>query len=61
MIDESIIISVKKIISLDIFLGYKVVFGGEENSFYVPHEPLNRHYQQIQEWVAEGNTIEEVD
>lgn len=27
----------------------------------VPLEPANRHYQMIQEWVAEGNTIEEGD
>ena len=25
----------------------------------VPVEPKNRHYQAIQEWVADGNTIEE--
>ncbi len=25
----------------------------------VPLDPANRHYQMIQEWVAEGNTIEE--
>ena len=25
----------------------------------VPINPDNRHYQAIQEWVAEGNTIEE--
>jgi hypothetical protein len=24
----------------------------------VPINPDNRHYQAIQEWVAEGNTIE---
>jgi len=24
----------------------------------VPLDPRNRHYQAIQEWVAEGNTIE---
>ena len=24
-------------------------------------DPNNRHYQAIQEWVAEGNTIEEAD
>ena len=24
-------------------------------------DPDNRHYQAIQEWVAEGNTIEEAD
>tara|TARA_R100000789_G_C3003523_1_gene149490 strand:+ start:1146 stop:1328 length:183 start_codon:yes stop_codon:yes gene_type:complete len=25
----------------------------------VPLDIANRHYQEIQEWVAEGNTIEE--
>ena len=28
---------------------------------YVPLDPANRHYQAIQEWVAEGNTIEEAE
>ena len=27
----------------------------------VPLDPANRHYQAIQEWVAEGNTIQEAD
>jgi len=27
----------------------------------VPHEPANRHYIAILEWVAEGNTIQEAD
>jgi hypothetical protein len=27
----------------------------------VPINPDNRHYQAIQEWVAEGNTIQEAD
>jgi hypothetical protein len=27
----------------------------------VPHDPDNRHYQEIQEWVAKGNTIAEAD
>ena len=27
----------------------------------VPQDPDNRHYQAIQEWVADGNTIEEAD
>ena len=27
----------------------------------VPLDSANRHYQAIQEWVAEGNTIEEAD
>ena len=32
---------------------------GEKMS--VPIDPANRHYQAIQEWVAEGNTIQEAD
>ena len=28
---------------------------------YIPLDPANRHYQAIQEWVAEGNTIQEAD
>ena len=27
----------------------------------VPIDPDNRHYQAIQEWVKEGNKIEEAD
>ena len=27
----------------------------------VPHNTDNRHYQAIQEWVAEGNKIEDAD
>ena len=27
----------------------------------VPLDENNRHYQEIQEWVAEGNTIQEAD
>ena len=30
-------------------------------TLFVPLDPDNRHYQAIQEWVAEGNTIEEAD
>ena len=28
---------------------------------FVPLDSDNRHYQAIQEWVAEGNTIQEAD
>ena len=35
------------------------VMGGE--TWSMPLSPNNRHYQAIQEWVAEGNTIEEAD
>ena len=27
----------------------------------IPIDPANRHYQAIQEWVAEGNKIEDAD
>ena len=27
----------------------------------VPQDPVNRHYQAIKEWVAEGNKIEDAD
>ena len=29
--------------------------------WYIPLEPNNRHYQAIQEWVARGNKIEDAD
>ena len=32
---------------------------GQEMSVLL--DPANRHYQAIQEWVAEGNTIAEAD
>ena len=32
---------------------------GEET--HIPLDTANRHYIAIQEWVAEGNTIEEAD
>ena len=37
----------------------KATIDGTE--MFVPLDPNNRHYQAIQEWVAEGNTIEEAD
>ena len=37
----------------------KATIDGRE--IFVPLDPDNRHYQAIQEWVAEGNTIEEAD
>ena len=33
----------------------------EGKTISVPLDPDNRHYQAIQEWVAEGNTIAEAD
>jgi len=37
----------------------KALIDGQEMS--VPLDTNNRHYQAIQEWVAEGNTIQEAD
>jgi hypothetical protein len=37
----------------------KAVIDGE--TMFVPLDPANRHYQAIQEWVAEGNKIEDAD
>ena len=37
----------------------KATIDGTE--MFVPIDSDNRHYQAIQEWVAEGNTIEEAD
>ena len=37
----------------------KATIDGTE--MFVPLDPANRHYQAIQEWVAEGNTIQEAD
>ena len=36
-----------------------VVIDGQ--TWSVPLDPNNRHYQAIQEWVAEGNTIQEAE
>ena len=37
----------------------KATINGVEWS--IPLDPANRHYQAIQEWVAEGNKIEDAD
>ena len=33
----------------------------DDTEMFVPLDPANRHYQEIQEWVKEGNKIEEAD
>ena len=35
---------------------YKVIYK-DGTEWSVPHNEANRHYQEILEWVAEGNTI----
>ena len=43
------------------FVSYQVTYTNSNVVASVPLDPDNRHYQAIQEWVAEGNTIEEAD
>ena len=40
---------------------YKVTLVNSNLTWSVPLDPANTDYQAIQEWVAEGNTIEEAD
>jgi hypothetical protein len=35
---------------------YKVIYQ-DGTEWSVPHSEGNRHYQAIQEWIAEGNTV----
>ena len=37
---------------------YMILTSKDDKKFSVPLGEANRHYQAIQEWVAEGNTIE---
>jgi len=39
--------------------GIKATIDGK--LLYVPLKTDNRHYQEIQKWVAEGNTIQEAE
>jgi hypothetical protein len=51
------IISVEKNYDLDNnFTNYKITTD-ENFVYFAPHNEANRHYQEILEWVAEGNTI----
>ena len=52
--------SVKKINYMGSLAHYKLEYTNGE-TWQVPHDEENRQYQEIQEWVAEGNTIQEAD
>ena len=55
-----IVTNAKYIVSeLTEFKTIKAKINGKE--FIVPLDPDNKHYQAIQEWVAEGNKIEDAD
>ena len=53
--------SVKKIKYEGKVVSYLLTLEGGEKWGVPLNEENNRHYQEIQEWVAEGNTIEEAD
>jgi hypothetical protein len=57
--------SVKKILRSDLDDGtlacYEVKYNNTIQLTYVPPHPDNTDYQEILQWVAEGNTIEEAD
>ena len=48
---------VKDLIDTNINL-YMILISKDDKTFSVPLDPDNTDYQVIQEWVAEGNTIE---
>jgi len=41
--------------------GYRVTYVNSNRIKSVPLDPANADYQAIQEWVAEGNTIQEAE
>ena len=54
--------NVKKIISIVSGEWSNCELTYDDNSFcYVPLNEDNRHYQEILQWVADGNTIQEAD
>ena len=46
----------KKYNALNEFSSYELIYTSGEK-WIVPLDEANRHYQEILEWVAEGNTI----
>ena len=45
----------------DTVIGYMVTNSQNTENVFVPIDTANTDYQAIQEWVAEGNKIEEAD
>lgn len=58
-----IIETVKKINhhEFETLIGYMVTNSKNNENVFVPIDTANTHYQAIQEWIAEGNTIQEAD
>ena len=53
--------SVKKLYDNGRFTNTYLLVKSDDTEHYVPHAEGNTDYQNILEWVAEGNTIEEAD
>ena len=43
----------------EVFSGYKIVKDGKTS--HVPLDEANTDYQAIQQWIADGNSVEEAD
>jgi len=48
--------TVEKKYNEDSTFNYEVTYQ-DGTAWTVPHDTANRHYQEILEWVSEGNTI----
>jgi hypothetical protein len=48
--------SVEKIYKFNTFKAYKMTLESGE-VWNVPLDPANRHYQAIQQWIADGGTV----
>jgi len=53
--------NVKKINNLGEFACYKITYPNTIRVTYAPHDEANTDYQNILQWVADGNTIQEAD
>ena len=45
----------------DLFVKAIIKIGNDEEETHIPTDPNNRHWQAIQAWVADGNTIDSAD
>ena len=52
--------TVRKSIRDEIVTGYKITYTNGE-TWFAPNIEGNRHFQEVQEWIAEGNTPEEAE
>tara|TARA_R100000951_G_C2541648_1_gene149565 strand:- start:178 stop:357 length:180 start_codon:yes stop_codon:yes gene_type:complete len=59
MIDITSAKYIKEVLISDDNTAVQVVSNGK--TYYVPLDPNNTDYQDVQEWVSSGNTIEEAD